>query len=510
MPRRPERKTLPIRSACLLPAALLAVAPAFAAKPLLSYEAGIEETLTDNASATEGGSDEDADLVTSLSVGANGTYTGGRLEGQFGLKATTDVYLDDSSRNKGYVEGSGRLSFEAINRRLFINAGVTQTRRDRSVFGLTSVDESVNTGNRETIRAYDLSARTNFRLGREIDGGASLSRAWTSGGSQVLEGRRIATTFAVSLDHPLAFGPFGWNVGYQRQWTDNDARTGTAILQTLRGEVSYRFSDQLKVRLIGGRETNDYESGADRENTIRGVGANLVLSPRTHLDATVEKRFFGTGYRYEFRHSRPLSTLRASYVRDVSSIEDSELLSLEEIAFRDFFVGLAAAIPDEAQREATARALAATIPNGGSSFASFVTNSFSVTRRLQLTGSLVGARNVLSLGLSKSDNERIGDGEGLAVGDDFARFSNIRTSSVTLSLSHKLGSLSTLSAGISHSDSEGRGSSNEDVTRQSLTVGYNKRIGATSDIGLTLRRQESDGTRVYTEHAVIASLKARF
>lgn len=509
MPRRPKRKTLPIRSACLLPAALVLAAPAFAAKPVMKYHAAIVETLTDNASASQE-SGNDTDLVTSLSAGADGFYSGGRLESFFGITGTSRIYADDGSRNTGYVEGNGRVSYELVNRRLFLNAGVTQSRRDRSLFGLSSVDESVDTGNRETVRAYDVSMRGNFSIGPEVIGAASLSRSWTRGGAQVLDGRRIATAFAVSLDQPLAFGPFGWNVGYQRQWTENDARTGTAILQTLRGVVSYRFSDQLDVRLIGGRETNDYESGADRDNTIRGVGANLVLSPRTRFDATVEKRFFGTGYNYQFRHSRPLSTLSASYVRDVSSIEDSELLSLEEIAFRDFFVGLASAIPDEAQREATARALASTIPNGDSTFASFVTNSFSVTRRLQLTGSLVGARNVLSLGLSRSDNERIGDGEGLESGDDFARFSDIRSSTVTLSLSHKLGSLSTLTAGISHSDSEGRGASNEDVTRRSLTVGYNRRIGATSDVGLLLRRQESEGTREYTEHAVVASLRARF
>ncbi|MCB1916023.1 MAG: TIGR03016 family PEP-CTERM system-associated outer membrane protein [Rhodocyclaceae bacterium] len=508
MPRRPERETTNLRAACLLPALLLAAGSAMAAKPLLSYQAGIQETLTDNASASSG--DADTELVTALSVGADGSYSSGRLDGVFGLKAVNRIYLDDSSRNSGNVTGNGRLSYELVNRRLFLNAGVTQTRRDRSLFGLSSVDESVDTGNRETVRAYDVSARGAFRLGPEIDGNASLARSWTRGGSSVLDGRRIATTLALSLDHPLAYGPLGWNVGYQRRWTENDARTGTATLQTLRGVLSYRWSERLSLRLIGGRETNDYESGTDRENTIRGVGANLVFSPRTRFDATVEKRFFGTGYRYEFRHSRPLSSLRASYVRDVTSIEDSALLSLEEIAFRDIFISLESAIPDETQREAVARALAASIPNASSTFASFVTNSFSVSRQLRVTASLLGARNVLTLGLSRSDLERLGETEGLGIGDDFSRFRDIQTSTITLSWSHKLGSLSTLSAGISHVDSEGSGVSNEDVTRRTLTIGYNRRIGARTDAALTLRRQESEGTREFTENAVVVSLKATF
>lgn len=507
MPRRPERETK-LRAACLLPALMLAAGPALAAKPVLGYLAEIEETLTDNASAT---SDEsDTELVTGLTLGADGRYSGGRLDGLFGLKAVNRIYHDDSSRSSGNVVGRGRLTFEAVQNRLFFDAGVTQTRRDRSLFGASSVDDSVDTGNRETVRAYDLAARGSFRLGKSIEGRTSLGRTWTSGGSSVLEGRRIATTLALSLDHPQAFGPVGWNLGYQKLWTENDARTGTATLQTLRGVLSYRVSDRLSLRLIGGRETNDYETGTDRNNTIRGVGANLVLSPRTRFDATVEKRFFGTGYNYEFVHRRPLSSLRASYVRDVSSIEQSELLSLEEIAFREIFVSLESTIPDEAQREAAARTLAASIPNGNSTFASFVTNSFSIARRLQMTASLLGARNVLTLGLSRSDFERIGETVGLGAGDDFVQFSNIRTSSVTLSLSHKLGSVSTLSAGISHVDSEGRGVSNEDVTRRSLTIGYNHRIGARTNGALMLRRQESEGTRDFTENAVIASLRARF
>jgi uncharacterized protein (PEP-CTERM system associated) len=83
--------------------------------------------------------------------------------------------------------------------------------------------------------------------------------------------------------------------------------------------LSYRFNPQFQVSLLGGRESNDYVSLDQETNYTRGFGVDWTPDLRTQLAATVQNRFFGTGYDVNFRHRmrRSLVTFLAS--RDVTS-----------------------------------------------------------------------------------------------------------------------------------------------------------------------------------------------
>ena len=487
---------------------------ALAASTQLTFDAGIRETLTDNVGAGEGGTgssgdDADSDLITELNVGAHANLQEGHLQGQFSIGARSQTYLEDNSRNTSFIVADGNGVAELIDKLLFVDLGGSVKRENTSAFGRTSVDDSLDTGNRSIVRRFFVMPRAQFRIGSEIQANASYRRDWTSG-SDAIDGTRRSSSATLGLANPLAYGPFGWNLSYVRDKTEDDARTGSADQRNIRATLSYRASSQLMLRLIWGHESNDYETGTDQSNTIRGAGFDWSLSPRTQVNVTVEKRFFGTGFDYNIAYSRPLSSFQVRYSRDLSSVEDSQLLSLEEIAFRDFFTSLESSIPDAAERELVSRSLAQSIPNGDSVFANFVTSSFSVSRRLQLSASLVGARNVLSIGLTRSDSERLGSSEGLSAGDDFSRFSDIETQSISVSLSHRVSGRSSLSAGFSANKSEGSGGSSEDVTRRSLTLAYNTRIGSRTNGAISVRRQRSTGTTEFTENALVASLSMNF
>lgn len=514
--RRPHECQAPWWAHLALSAGLAIPAVAGAANPNVVYNVSISETVTDDAGAAQSGAfsggtedDGESDTITGLSLGLRTSHKGGRLETSLLLNGHGDIFARDQSRNTSYLTGDARATLEALEERIFVDAGGLIRRQNTSAFGRSSVDSAIDADNRAMVRQGFVAVRSPFHLGPSTIGHASLRQDWTTG-SEALDGTRRRLAGALTLSNPLQYGAFGWDLAYTRSRTANDARTGTADLQTARAAGLYRHSEQVTLRLIAGHESNDYEAGVDRNAYIRGVGVDWALSPRTKFNGTVEKRFFGTGYDYRLVYSRPLSSLQLRYSRDVSSIEDSQLVSLEDLLFQSFFTSLAATIPDPVQREQAARALAASVPNANSTFASFVTNTFSVTRRLQLTGALVGARNSLTLALSSSDNERIGSADSLSPEDDFSRFTRILMRSAVLSYVHKLSGLSDLSAAISRIRTEGSGASAEDVTRRTFTIGYNTRISSRTNGAITVRRQLSSGTREFTENALVVSLSSRF
>ncbi len=482
--------------------------PAGARSPQWSYFGSLSETLTDNANA-RGGGETDADQITTATLGSSVALTGGRVKGFLRLSGQAKNYADNDAKNTSYVLGNGNASAELVDDSLFLEVNGSVRRENKSAFQATSVDDSIDSDNRTLIRRAGATLRAPLNLGSGIGGEASLRFTRTSG-SDIFRGARRSKTFATNLGDTHAFGDFGWSANFVRQQFEGDARLGDTDVQSIRAALLYHYSPQLLLQLTGGHEKNDYEAGNDQSFYTKGVGATWLLSQRTSIDANVEKRFFGTGYKLGVQHSRPLSSLRLSYVKNVSSIEDATFLSLEEIAYRELFVSLASQIPDPAERDSVARSLAETIPNGATTFASFVTNSFSVSRRLQLTGSLVGARNVLSASVGSSNNERIGSTSGLAAEDDFASFSRIKTRRASLSLTHRLSGKSSLSAAVNVSNSKGSGVSSQDVTRRSLTVGYNTRIGPHTTGAASVRRQRSTGTSEFTENALVVSLSARF
>jgi uncharacterized protein (PEP-CTERM system associated) len=73
-------------------------------------------------------------------------------------------------------------------------------------------------------------------------------------------------------------------------------------IATMELPLSYRFNPQFQVSLLGGRESNDYVSLDQETNYTRGFGVDWTPDLRTQLAATVQNRFFGTGYDVNFSH----------------------------------------------------------------------------------------------------------------------------------------------------------------------------------------------------------------
>ena len=125
--------------------------------------------------------------------------------------------------------------------------------------------------------------------------------------------------------------------------------------QTATATLIYAVSPQLKLRLIGGHERNDYSVGEDVSRSFSGGGVDWQPNSRTNLSATAENRFFGTAYNVSFTHRMPLSSFDLGYVRDVASTETTAFVSAADLLYPTIY-GSLGSITDPAEREAAARA----------------------------------------------------------------------------------------------------------------------------------------------------------
>ncbi|MCB1954768.1 MAG: TIGR03016 family PEP-CTERM system-associated outer membrane protein [Rhodocyclaceae bacterium] len=506
---RKRLETAGLHCALLLGGGLTAVVPdALAALPKWNYSASASETFTDNAGA-DGTSDSESDQITKVSLSVALVHKGARISSSLRLSGEARDFARESSRDNSRLLGSGLARAELVEQRLFLDVSGSISEEHTSAFGKTSADGTIDIDNRSIVRRYSTGLRAPIRVGNSVQGNADLRMDWTSGG-KVTNGTRINKTLHIGLGDSSAWGDLGWNFAVTRSQLGGSALANEADSSTARISLIYSYTDNLAFRLIGGRESNDFDDGARQSAYTRGAGATLRLSPRTSIDSEIERRFFGTGYNFTVRHSRPLSSIQIRYSRDVTSIDGTGLVSIEELAYRELFVSLESSIPDDAERERVARGLAALVPDGSTTFVSFLTNSFSVSRRLSVTGSLVGARNTLTIGLSAGENERIGSGGGLDTGDDFTRFSRVKTTSISSTLSHRITGNTNLIVSASANRSEGGGESNQEVMRRSMSVGYNTKVGPHTNGAVSVRRQRSTGSTDYTESALILSLTARF
>lgn len=494
------------RTVCLL--AGLAGWPGLGVGAELSYGFGLEETWTDNVTLST--DDQESELISRITPSMRINSRGRRLSGGLGLTLNSVNYASDSSRNTSYVtlDGSGRYD---VRDYLKIDFGGSVSRQYRSSLGNNSIDEVVDPANRDEVKSFYIgpTAPVSFRLGSDVRGTAQISQRTTSDGGGVV-GTRRQSTAALDLQGSTGAALVGWGLSYNYRRLGASGGTSARNSRSTRGILSYRARPNLTLRANIGRESNDFRDGENTSTIVRGLGADWVLSSRTRLSATVEKRFFGTGYSYSLAHSRPLSSLSVTYSRDVTTVEDLDLVSLSELAYRDFFIGLVSTIPDPVERDRVARELAASIPNADVVLGGFLTRAALVSRNLRFVGSLIGARNTVSVSVGRRDSERLGSAAGLSPLDDFSRFDTVVSRDFSVSTSHRLSPRESISADYTTSRSEGQGADQEDLTRRSVTLAYNTRFGHRTFANLRYRHQNAHGSRSYRENALIGSLRMNF
>ena len=82
----------------------------------------------------------------------------------------------------------------------------------------------------------------------------------------------------------------------------------------------FRSDERFRVALVAGRERYRIAVGLPEDShSIYGVRTEWTPSDRTKLEASVERRFFGTGWEAIFTHRSPFLAWKLSALRQASS-----------------------------------------------------------------------------------------------------------------------------------------------------------------------------------------------
>jgi uncharacterized protein (PEP-CTERM system associated) len=492
---------------------LVLAAAACVSLPVAAQQVRIEPylstilTWTDNVDAARDGSS--SGFIADVAPGISIVREGGRIQGLLEVDLHNRVNFSGGEADRSYLALLGRGSIEAIEKLFFIDVDASISRDNTSLFGGRIRGDSLNADSDDEVRSFGVTPRLELRFG---DTAATLAyRARWLDGSGELDRQRVGQWLA-SAGNATAFGVFGWGVNYSHTDTSY-GRSGSADVtqKVARGILYINVSPQLRLRLIGGHESNDYSVRRGESGSITGAGFDWRPNERTTVSGVSEKRIFGRGYDFQFNHRRARSAWELGWSRDITSSLDTFETLLEDPLYRMFFNALAASIPDPVAREQAVRQLLQSLGYTRVGInETVVSNNYFVDRRLRAGFSLLGARNVLSFFLLRSDRERLGGVTFVNLQDDLSIYERVRESSGVISFSHNLTATTSLNAGFTRSHARGEGIALADVRRTLFSLGFSTRLSPDTSAGLSYRYQKSSGSQEFTENAIIANLFMRF
>ncbi|WP_332671476.1 TIGR03016 family PEP-CTERM system-associated outer membrane protein [Aromatoleum sp.] len=463
-------------------------------------------TYSDNINASS--DNEKSDWVAEIAPSIVMLREEGRFTGRLQATLRNVIHAREGDRDTSFVALDGNGQLEAVRNRLFIDMDAATSRNNTTGLSGRASSDFLSTDSSNETRQFSIGPRLLFRLG-DAEGAASHRRTWFDGGGALLQ-RNVGDS-QIGLSDPTAFGRFGWGLSYGRTDTSyDDGLTNDVTEEISRATLYLNVSRKLRLHGVVGYEQNDY-SVNEEHGRIAGGGFDWHPSERTLIAASAEDRFFGRSYSLQLNHRRPRSVWDVSWSRDVTSSLDSQSSFFNDPAFRQLYDNplLELIFPDPVDRFNAVRG--SRQEWSGANAHGFVTNNYFVSRTLRGSFSLIGARNVLTFALQRSDNSRLGDPLVTDPRDDFAEFDDVETDSAILSLNHRLTSNASLNATLTRSRSIGHATDEEDETRRTmLSVGVSRRLGAYTNAALAYRYQRADGSSDFTENVLTASLGMQF
>lgn len=304
-------------------AGLTACAAAVAQAWRLSPEIQTTVTATNNAAYVEGDAarkDLILDIAPSLQIFGRGPqYT---LQGRMALNAL--YYSRDSAPNR--LLPSGRIELNAVPVQRWITldalASVDQTAEDP----FAAQPDVQSTVNRLTTSRFFVSPalRHDFSDIDSIELRTDQEWVHRSGGSQA----DLVAADSHTQNHLFRLErrpvPLGGAIEIAQLDTHYGSRSAYEST-TARAVVSYSPDPQMVFSVIGGSERSRFAL-TQSTDPIYGFRAELAPTDRTRIDATVEQRFFGTGWDVLMQHRSPQLALSLQAVRQATAQTSSTVL----------------------------------------------------------------------------------------------------------------------------------------------------------------------------------------
>ena len=491
-----------------------AMTPACAGSWTITPTVAVTETATDNVARSD--RNRQSDLISDVNPGIRIEGSGGRAKLRFDYQMHNLFYAQDSSRNETQNSLNALGTLEAIEDWLFIEASGYISQQNLSAFDSSSSSSSVNVNTLNTTETstYRISPYIVGSFGSFADYQLRYNLATTSRKSNLSNDENVSELVG-SLKGTTSLASLGWSIDASTQDVDYD-RGRDSEADRVRGVLAYQINPQFRVNLIGGVESNNYQSLDMESTTTSGAGFDWSPTERTLLSVSRENRFFGPANTISFSHRTANTAWKYSDTEDVVTQTDQRSTVGLGTYFDLFDNMLSYAYPNEAQRAAivSSMLLQAGIPLDQQLEGSFLTNGSTIEHRRELSFALLGARNTVTFAAGETQSERASQGALISFlgASDFVEAQKIRQRFASVNWSHKLTPLSSLIATVSRSNSKGSGtgSSNLETTEQMYNVNLTTQLGPKTNASVGFRHVVGDGTVDYTENALTGTLSHQF
>jgi uncharacterized protein (PEP-CTERM system associated) len=313
-------------------------------------------------------------------------------------------------------------------------------------------------------------------------------------------------------------GPRGrvlqWGGDYS--YTYNEYQAGSPLrAQVGRARLRLPFDAEFALSATAGYESNNY-SLTQYGGVIYGPGFSWTPTPRTNVYGSWEHRFFSHSYAAGLSHRTRLTqwTLRAS--RDVTSAPQ-QLLTVPGITTADLLNSIfQSQIPDPVQRQQFVDNLIrqAGLPQFATAPQTFYINQVYLLDAVSAAVGLIGVRNSLTFGAYWNRTTPVTTSGGLPLpgGLTVGQFTTLGES---VTFSHKISGLSSLSLSAQHSDSRSPASAFNAAIKSTqdtylLTISHQFNPKTSGSIGLRYMTFNSDIANAGKEHAALAAVTHTF
>ncbi|MEI7968830.1 MAG: TIGR03016 family PEP-CTERM system-associated outer membrane protein [Betaproteobacteria bacterium] len=354
--------------------------------------------------------------------------------------------LNDTTGDSLFNTLNASANLEAVPSRFFVDSRATIAQTFISPFGAQPRDVTTSTTNRTETRTIALSP---YYQGRFSGGGTFQLRddfLYTTYAQGNLPDQTTNRVSAVASGDPGRFIVPGVDATHQ----DSSLASGQQFSSDiLRGRASFRFDADLSVYLTGGHERNDYGTRSFSGSTY-GVGGQWQPTPRTTVNLSVDKRFFGTGYAADVSHRTRATTWRLRLSRQ-EQVSQQTGIGVTQTSTASFLSELLrTSIPDEAARQTEVNRLIQTgnLPPTLGATSSYVSPRVVLVESLEPSFGIIGVRNSILLTVYWRATTPLSTAPTSGTPDIFSSVSKLRQQGFALTASHSLTEQTSLSAGI--------------------------------------------------------------
>ncbi len=434
---------------------------------------------------------------------------GARAKGFLDYRYFDTRYSGQPQLNESQNFLNSRLTVEAIERWLYIDARADSSLQNRSPYGAAvTPDQPTLSQNRVTTNTIQLAPLIRGRFTNVGDYVVRYNAAYVKTDDTLVEDTKSGE-FSARLQSANPGARFNWVV----EASDLAMRNGvidTRRDSRIRATIIYEVAQGVQVSASGGYEKSDFADPEGESDTTPGAGFTWTPSERTQVAAFAERRFFGTGHSLLAVHRTPQTAWR------IASVKDAAVLPTGVTGGGAGSIGglmsylLTSAIPDPLAREAAVRRRLEDYGIGGTSILSSGVVNFRpyVFRNTTASAALLGVRHTLTLTYTDRE-ERYSNP---VISGALGQIDDTRQRGFSLDGSRRLTPLTTATVFGRSLRTEGLSASAPDTRQRDFGLAFSSRLGRYTTLTVGARRASFESTipnAGYRENAVFLTLLLR-